>query len=58
MEFVLTFLEGVASFVSPCVLPMLPVYAVYFAAGDAKRAQVGARAAAFVAGYTVVFVAL
>ena len=58
MEFLLTFLEGVASFVSPCVLPMLPVYAVYFAAGDAKRAQVGARAAAFVAGYTVVFVAL
>ena len=31
MSFWLTFLEGVASFVSPCMLPLLPAYAGFFA---------------------------
>lgn len=53
-----TFLEGLASFVSPCVLPLLPVYLVYFAAGDAGRVRTAVRALAFVAGFTLVFVAL
>ena len=34
MEFVLTFLEGIASFISPCLLPMLPIYISYFAGDD------------------------
>ncbi len=33
MDFLLTFLEGLASFVSPCMLPMIPLYLSYFA-GD------------------------
>ena len=34
MQYVITFLEGLISFVSPCMLPMLPVYVSYFAAGS------------------------
>ena len=53
-----TFLEGVISFVSPCMLPLLPVYVAYFSAGEAGKAAMFARAAAFMAGFTVVFVSL
>ena len=53
-----TFLEGVLSFVSPCMLPLLPLYAAYFATGNVGKARVLARAAAFIAGFTAVFVAL
>ena len=30
MEYVLTFVEGIASFISPCLLPMIPIYISYF----------------------------
>jgi len=53
-----TFLEGLASFASPCVLPLLPVYLVYFAAGDAGKVRTAVRALAFTVGFSVVFVAL
>ena len=55
MQFLITFLEGVISFVSPCMLPMLPVYVSYFAAGSEARGKVFPRAAAFVLGFTLVF---
>ena len=58
MNILLTFSEGFVSFVSPCMLPMLPVYVTYFAAGDAGKGVVLARAFAFMAGFTVVFVAM
>ena len=35
MEYLLTFLEGMASFISPCMLPMIPLYLSYFA-GEAE----------------------
>lgn len=35
MEYLLTFLEGLASFISPCMLPMIPLYLSYFA-GEAE----------------------
>ena len=34
MEYFITFIEGVASFVSPCVLPVIPIYISYFATGS------------------------
>lgn len=58
MQFLITFLEGVISFISPCMLPMLPVYISYFAAGNDSRGKTLARSAAFVLGFTVVFSAL
>ena len=55
MDYLLTFLEGIISFISPCMLPMLPIYISYFAGGDGKRAKTFSRALAFVFGFTVVF---
>lgn len=34
MNFLLTFLEGFASFISPCMLPMIPLFLSYFAGED------------------------
>ena len=58
MNIIQTFLEGLISFVSPCMLPLLPVYVTYFSAGEAGKADIFLRAFAFMAGFTVVFVAL
>ena len=33
MTYLITFLEGLITFVSPCLLPMLPIYISYFAGG-------------------------
>ena len=56
MQYVIAFLEGVVTFLSPCLLPMLPVYLSYFAAGGPRRTLAGALG--FVAGFTAVFVVL
>jgi len=37
MEYLFTFLEGIASFISPCLLPMLPIYISYFVGEDNKK---------------------
>ena len=58
MNILQTFLEGLISFVSPCMLPMLPVYVTYFSAGEAGKVGMFARAFAFMVGFTVVFVSL
>ena len=59
MQIVIAFLEGVITFISPCLLPMLPVYLSYFAGGGErtiKKTLIGA--SGFVAGFTVIFVAM
>ena len=33
MQYVISFLEGIITFISPCLLPMLPLYISYFAGG-------------------------
>ena len=33
MQYLISFLEGIITFVSPCLLPMLPIYISYFAGG-------------------------
>lgn len=58
MSYWLTFLEGVVSFVSPCMLPLLPVYVAYFAADEATGRQKFTRALAFVCGFSLIFIAL
>lgn len=55
MQFLITFLEGIISFISPCMLPMLPVYISYFAGNADKKQHTFSRAAAFVFGFTAVF---
>lgn len=58
MQYLLTFLEGFISFISPCMLPMLPVYVSYFAAGEDKKHKTLIRSIFFVLGFTVVFTSL
>ena len=55
MQYFITFLEGVVSFLSPCMLPMLPVYVSYFAAGSQKKSRAFVRSGLFVLGFTAVF---
>lgn len=55
----IAFLEGMITFISPCLLPMLPIYISYFAGGGErtmKKTLTGALG--FVTGFTVVFVAM
>lgn len=59
MEYVFTFLEGFASFISPCLLPMLPIYISYFAGeDDNKTAKALINSIGFVLGFTIVFLLL
>ena len=48
MAYLFTFLEGIASFISPCILPMLPLYISYFAGEDKNKNKAIANATAFV----------
>lgn len=57
MEYVVVFLEGIITFISPCLLPMLPVYVSYFAAGEENGQKTLQNALAFILGFTAVFVA-
>lgn len=58
MQYFIAFLEGIITFISPCLLPMLPVYISYFANGENNRKRTLCNALAFVAGFTVVFLML
>ena len=59
MQYVIAFLEGIITFISPCLLPMLPIYISYFAGGgERSTAKTLKGALGFVAGFTVIFVAL
>lgn len=61
MQYLISFLEGVITFISPCLLPMLPVYLSYFAGGNQQfgsRRKTFVNALGFVAGFTLVFVIL
>lgn len=55
MQYLITFLEGIISFLSPCMLPMLPIYLSYFAVDADKQQKSFLRAACFVAGFTLIF---
>ena len=57
MQYVISFLEGIITFISPCLLPMLPIYISYFAGGGERTARKTlAGALGFVTGFTVVFI--
>lgn len=58
MEYILTFIEGIISFISPCMLPMLPIYVSYFAGNRGEKQNVLVRALCFVVGFTLVFTLL
>jgi cytochrome c-type biogenesis protein len=60
-----SFVAGLLSFLSPCILPLVPAYLGFLSGmsilGDGGQAQTGrivVRAAAFVVGFSCVFIAL
>ena len=59
MQYAISFLEGIITFISPCLLPMLPIYATYFAGGGERNpAKTLRNALGFVLGFTLVFTAM
>ena len=59
MLYAISFLEGIITFISPCLLPMLPIYISYFAGGgERSRKKTIIGALGFILGFTLVFMAL
>ena len=59
MQYLISFLEGIITFLSPCLLPMLPIYISYFAGGGERTVRRTVNGAlGFVLGFTLVFVAM
>lgn len=62
MEYFLLFLEGIITFVSPCILPLLPLYVSYFVGGNENDAKSKYNALVnslgFVLGFTIIFTLL
>ena len=57
MQYFISFLEGIITFVSPCLLPMLPIYISYFAGGKEKNtARIVKNALGYILGFTVIFI--
>lgn len=59
MDYILTFLEGIASFISPCLLPMVPIYISYFIGEDENNSKKAIlNSVGFVLGFTTIFLIL
>ena len=68
MEYLISFFEGIITFISPCLLPMLPIYLLYFAgesdgSGEGRMEDDTTRlkrtvsnSMGFVLGFTIIFV--
>jgi len=54
------FVEGFLAFISPCILPLLPVYIVYLAGkkGEENQRRLVLNTVGFILGFTIVFVAM
>ncbi len=58
MTYFIAFLEGIITFISPCILPMLPLYISYFANGENNKKKAFINSLGFVLGFTIIFVLL
>lgn len=58
MEYVITFIEGIASFISPCVLPVIPIYISYFAAESKSMKKSIINSLGFICGFSIIFILL
>lgn len=61
MEYLLVFLEGIVSFISPCLLPMIPIYISYIIATEEKvnkTKEAFINSSGFVIGFWIVFLIL
>ena len=56
MEYVLLFLEGIATFISPCILPMLPIYILYLTGQEDKdNKKILLNSIGFFIGFAILF---
>ena len=56
MQYIVVFLEGIITFISPCLLPMIPIYISYFAGGGERDTKRTLKCAlGFVLGFTIIF---
>ena len=59
MQYFISFLEGIITFISPCLLPMLPVYVSFFAGGSERNTKKTIKnSLGFIMGFTIIFVLL
>ena len=58
MEYLISFLEGIITFVSPCLLPMLPLYITYIAGRPDERTKNSTiiSSLGFVSGFSITFI--
>ncbi len=57
MDYLMTFLEGFASFVSPCILPLIPMYISYFSGSEKDNTKkTFLNALMFCFGFTIIFI--
>ena len=56
MEYIITFIEGLASFISPCILPVIPIYISYFGAESKSMKRSLINSLGFVSGFSIVFI--
>lgn len=57
MNYLFTFLEGLASFISPCILPLVPIYISFFSGVEnpsTKKAFINSLF--FVLGFSIIFI--
>lgn len=58
MQYLISFFEGILTFISPCLLPMMPVYISYFAGGRSDSKKTLWNALGFILGFTILFTAM
>jgi len=60
MEALLVFVEGFLALISPCILPLLPVYIVYLAGkkDEGNNKTLILNTLGFILGFTIIFVAM
>ncbi len=57
MEYLITFIEGIASFISPCILPVIPIYISYFGLENKDNKAI-INSIGFTTGFSLVFILL
>jgi len=66
ISYFLTFIEGILTFISPCILPMLPIYFIYLSGTSEKEGLTSSpkknilllNSIGFVIGFTLIFIIL
>ncbi len=58
MEYLVTFIEGIASFISPCILPVIPIYISYFTTESKSTKKSIINSLGFISGFSIIFILL